>query len=189
MTQAAPNAQGTQSAHPAPDIQTGNGQVRPSWFEQGSANTGLAAAADTQSSNQAANPTQATTTPAASASTPVDSALIGRTTAGLAVVILIILVAAWLLKRFGVAGSSRPGLLKVVASRSLGHRERVVVVEIEDEWLVLGVAPGHVNCLHRRPAGEALPDHAAGSTTHGFADRLAARLGGNVQRESSRREP
>ena len=77
-----------------------------------------------------------------------------HTAGGLAVVIALILGVAWLLRgaqRFGVRGH---GLLRIVASQALGTRERVVVVELADTWLVLGVAPGQVSRLARlaRPA-------------------------------------
>lgn len=79
-------------------------------------------------------------------------ASLGKTGLGLAVVIALIFVCSALLKRFGpykrIAGRS----LRVVSSQAVGQRERVVVVEIEDTWLVLGVAPGRVNTLHTLPA-------------------------------------
>ena len=82
-----------------------------------------------------------------------------HTAGGLAVVIALILGVAWLLRgaqRFGVRGH---GLLRIVASQALSTRERVVVVELADTWLVLGVAPGQVSRLARlaRPASPASP--------------------------------
>jgi flagellar protein FliO/FliZ len=46
----------------------------------------------------------------------------------------------------------------------VGPRERVVIVEVEDTWLVVGVAPGRVNALHQMPKGRlaATPDAPAG---------------------------
>jgi flagellar protein FliO/FliZ len=72
---------------------------------------------------------------------------------GLAVVLGLILAAGWFMKRFHI-GPSAAGTVKVVAGASVGQRERVVVVEIGDQWLVLGVAPGRVNALHTMPRGE-----------------------------------
>ena len=61
---------------------------------------------------------------------------------------------AWLARRFlPVAGGQ--GMLKVVASLSVGARERVVVIELAGERLVLGVGGGQVNLLARLPAGAA----------------------------------
>lgn len=67
-------------------------------------------------------------------------------------IIVLILVAAWVIKRLGFApkGAGTRGL-KVSASTSLGPRERVVIVDVEDARLVLGVTATHVNVLHTLP--------------------------------------
>jgi len=64
----------------------------------------------------------------------------------------------------------------VVSSVMVGQRERVVVVEIGDAWLVLGVAAGQVRALHTMPAGK-LPDAqppslAAFAGTGAFSQKL-----------------
>jgi flagellar protein FliO/FliZ len=41
----------------------------------------------------------------------------------------------------------------VIAGTSVGPRERVVLLEVEDTWLLVGVAPGQVNALHQMPKG------------------------------------
>lgn len=79
---------------------------------------------------------------------------------GLAVVIGLIFLFAWGARRFGLQPSGSGKLLKVVSSVMVGQRERVVVVEIGDTWLVLGVASGQVRALHTLPAGR-LPDAPA----------------------------
>ena len=71
---------------------------------------------------------------------------------GLAVVIGLIFLFAWVVRRFGLQPSGNGRLLKVVSSVMVGQRERVVVVEIGDAWLVLGVAAGQVRTLHTMPA-------------------------------------
>jgi flagellar protein FliO/FliZ len=76
---------------------------------------------------------------------------------GLAVVIGLIFLLAWVVRRFGLQPSGNGQLLKVVSSVMVGQRERVVVVEIGDAWLVLGVASGQVRALHTMPA-EIRPD-------------------------------
>lgn len=66
---------------------------------------------------------------------------------GLTAVLALMAGAAWLLKRFGVAGVAGNNVARVVGGVSVGNRERVVVVEIGDQWIVVGVAPGRVNAL------------------------------------------
>lgn len=71
----------------------------------------------------------------------------------LAAIVLLILGCAWLAKRFGIAGR-RGGsqTLNISASCQLGQRERVVVVDVEDARLVLGVTAHQISLLHTLPA-------------------------------------
>ncbi|HEX4500807.1 MAG TPA: flagellar biosynthetic protein FliO [Scandinavium sp.] len=68
-------------------------------------------------------------------------------------IILLILAAAWLAKRFGVSGvkSAATKELKVSASTALGQREKVVIVDVEDARLVLGVTASQITLLHKLP--------------------------------------
>ena len=77
---------------------------------------------------------------------------------GLALVLGLIVAAGWLMKRFSI-GPSASGLVKVVAGAAVGQRERVVVVEVGDTWMVLGVAPGRVSSLHTMPRSETAVVH------------------------------
>lgn len=103
---------------------------------------------------------------------------------GLLLVVGLILGCAWFARRFGVNRSaSRPGLVKFVSSTALSQKERVMVVQIEDTWLVLGVAPGSVNHLHTLPARETAQASSAavGPNASQFAvdfrQRLSEKLG------------
>ena len=80
---------------------------------------------------------------------------------GLALVLLLIVALAWLAKRGGVGRGAAGGILRIVAERAVGSRERVVVVEVGGQWLVLGVAPGQVRSLARM----ARPESAAAEAT------------------------
>lgn len=87
---------------------------------------------------------------------------------GLIAVLLLIAGTAWVAKRMGVTRGGTQGLLHVVASTSVGARERVVVIEVGESWLVLGVAPGSVNALTSLPKGE-VPAHAKPMLNAGVA--------------------
>jgi flagellar protein FliO/FliZ len=90
---------------------------------------------------------------------------------GMVAVLLLIAATAWVARRLGVTRGGSSGLLHVVSSASVGARERVVVVEVGESWLVVGVAPGSVNALMTLPKGEAqLP--AAPGLNATFAARL-----------------
>jgi flagellar protein FliO/FliZ len=61
---------------------------------------------------------------------------------------------AWAARRY-LPGMAAQGVVKVVGTTAVGARERVVVVEVDDTWLLLGVGGGNVRLLHTlpRPAG------------------------------------
>jgi len=48
--------------------------------------------------------------------------------------------------------------MKIIGGVALGPRERIVLVEIGNEWLVVGIVPGQIRTLHRLEKGAALPD-------------------------------
>ena len=67
---------------------------------------------------------------------------------GLIVVLICILALAWFAKRMNRLQSSTGGMLKVIGGLSMGSRERVVLIQVGSEQLLLGVSPGRVNTLH-----------------------------------------
>ncbi|MDN5752493.1 MAG: flagellar biosynthetic protein FliO [Nitrosospira sp.] len=75
---------------------------------------------------------------------------------GLVLVLAVIAGSAWLLKRFGGMPRGSAGAIKVIGGSAVGQRERVVLVEVADTWLVIGVAPGQVTALHNMPKGESM---------------------------------
>jgi flagellar protein FliO/FliZ len=70
---------------------------------------------------------------------------------GLAVVIALLFASLWLLKRISAPRGEAAGLIRVVAGAAVGPRERVVILEVGNTWMVLGVAPGQVSALAEIP--------------------------------------
>ena len=66
----------------------------------------------------------------------------------LAGVIALIVAAAWLMRRMGNVTGQRNEQLRVVAALSMGARERVVLMQVGEQQLLLGVAPGRIQTLH-----------------------------------------
>jgi flagellar protein FliO/FliZ len=78
-----------------------------------------------------------------------------QTFAGLAIILGLFVAAAWLMRRMNggnpfMAGN---GPMRILSSLPVGARERIVLIEIEDTWLVVGIAPGQVQTLHTLPKG------------------------------------
>jgi flagellar protein FliO/FliZ len=68
---------------------------------------------------------------------------------------------AWLARRY-LPGMGAQGAVKVVGTTPVGTRERVVVVEVDNTWLLLGVGGGNVRLLHTLPRPADLDAPAAG---------------------------
>lgn len=57
---------------------------------------------------------------------------------------------AWFARRY-LPGMGSQGVVKVVGTTAVGTREKVVVVEVDGTWLLLGVGGGNVRLLHTQP--------------------------------------
>lgn len=66
---------------------------------------------------------------------------------------------AWFVRRY-LPGMGAQGAVKVVGTTAVGARERVVVVEVDDTWLLLGVGGGNVRLLHILPKPESAQERA-----------------------------
>jgi flagellar protein FliO/FliZ len=73
-------------------------------------------------------------------------------TLALLVVLACVFGAAWLLQSFRRSHLGRRNSIHIESSVSLGSRERVVVVDVGGQRLLLGVAQGSVRTLAQLPA-------------------------------------
>jgi len=85
----------------------------------------------------------------------------------LALVLVLALLAglAWAAKRYGPRVAGNSANLRMVGALNIGGRERIMVVEVGDQWIVVGASPGRVNALATMPKGDA----AASATLAGHA--------------------
>lgn len=91
-------------------------------------------------------PTVATAT-----SSPAAGSLL-QTILALCFVLALLALLAWAMKRFGPTSHMGTVPIKLVGALSLGGRERIMVVEVGGQWIVVGAAPGRVNALATMPA-------------------------------------
>jgi flagellar protein FliO/FliZ len=110
----------------------------------------------------ALSPTWAWADGAASETPGVSSGAMLQTALGLLLILGLLFLAAYLLRRLsGSHGLGGKGPLKVVGGLIMGTRERIVLVEIGDTWLVIGIGTGQIRTLHTMPKGEASPPDSA----------------------------
>ncbi len=114
-------------------------------------------------------------TPAASLSTSSMSGQLIQLLLGLLLVIGIIFLLAWLLRRVQQIVPREGQVIKIVATQALGPRDRLVLVQVGGEQILLGLSPGSITSLHVMNEPVHLPDAEPASTE--FAQRLMELLG------------
>ena len=68
--------------------------------------------------------------------------------ASMFVVVAIIVLLGWLYSRSRFVAGSGGHLIDVVATRALGPKERLMIVEVGEQQLLIGMTPGAVQTLH-----------------------------------------
>jgi flagellar protein FliO/FliZ len=90
------------------------------------------------------------------------------------VVILLLIGVLVLLRRFNGVSSQMSGNMRVISSVGVGQRERVVLLQVGVEQILIGVGPGNVRKIHAfdQPVVE-----ASVSTTPNFSDVWKVAMG------------
>lgn len=96
-----------------------------------------------------------------------------QATLALTLIIGLLFGTAWLARKLSGGKGFGQGGMKIIGGVALGPRERIVLVEVGETWLVIGIVPGQIRTLHQLPKGTTVDiDPAAGSTEAPFAQWL-----------------
>ena len=79
---------------------------------------------------------------------PVSSAYLIKLSFGLLVVVGLVFFLAWLVRKMQLVQSSNNGLIKIVSAISVGQRERIALIQVGEEQLLIGLTPGRIDKLH-----------------------------------------
>jgi len=96
----------------------------------------------------AATASAAASVPQRAPTSPLNAGRLLEMVLGLGVVLALIVLAAWLVRRVLRLQPSMNGQMQILGALSLGTRERVVLLQIGGRQLLLGVAPGRIQTLH-----------------------------------------
>jgi flagellar protein FliO/FliZ len=99
-----------------------------------------------------------------------------QTIFALSLVLALLGAMVWFMKRFGPQAAAGAAQMRTIGALSLGGRERVVVIEVGDQWIVVGASPGRINALATMPKQEVAPGGPAvlanGPASGSFAEWL-----------------
>ncbi|MHC8349553.1 flagellar biosynthetic protein FliO [Pseudomonas sp. RT4P38] len=128
----------------------------------------------------AAEPVATAATAATAAAPAVSSGVGGQLTQlvfGLLLVLGLIFFLAWLLRRVQQAGPAGKGqVIELIGSRALGPRDRLMLVQVGNEQILLGLSPGTITALHVLKEPVQVPSGTEKATPE-FAQRLMELMG------------
>ena len=113
--------------------------------------------------------------PAASMNSAGMGAQLSKLLLGLLLVIGLIFLLAWLLRRVQQLNPRGAQVIKIISTQALGTRDRLVLVQVGSEQILLGLSAGRITPLHVLQEPVHLPD--AEPATPEFAQRLMELLG------------
>lgn len=104
------------------------------------------------------------------------SASLIQVTIALLLMVGLILGLAWLMKRFANPLFQQQKDLRLVASLSLGVKEKIILVEVAGKQLVLGVTPQQITSLHviDNPLKDTAEDSADNSEKNPLVEKKIA---------------
>ena len=101
---------------------------------------------------------------------------------GLSMIIIIGAVVAlgWLYSRMRFVGGGAANVINVIATRGLGPKERLLLIEVGDQQLLVGMTASSVQTLHtfEHPVVAGRTTAKGPDSALGFADRLRAAVKG-----------
>ena len=113
--------------------------------------------------------------PTASMNSSAMGAQLSKLLLGLLLVIGLIFLLAWLLRRVQQLNPRGTQVIKLISSQALGPRERLVLVQVGGEQILIGLSGGRITPLHVMNEPVHLPD--AEPANPEFAQRPMELLG------------
>ncbi|RII78846.1 flagellar biosynthetic protein FliO [Pseudomonas monteilii] len=128
----------------------------------------------------ASNACLAAATPAATPATPPGSlgGQLAQMVFGLLLVVGLIFFLAWVLRRLQSTAVKGGQVIEIVGSRAIGPRDRLLLVQVGKEQILIGHTPGSIEALHVLAEPVEVPDGARQATPE-FAQRLMELMGKN----------
>lgn len=84
----------------------------------------------------------------AGSTTVLSSESIFQLLVGLVIVVVIILALSLTLKKFSIFSSSSSGIIKIVGGLALNSKDRLLLVQIGEEQILISASPGRVGKVH-----------------------------------------
>lgn len=88
---------------------------------------------------------------------PISSSYLIKLIVGLIFILLLILALGWLIKKTQLTQHSQNGLIKIISAISVGQRDRIALIQVGEEQILIGLTPGRMQKLHTLKSAIDLP--------------------------------
>ncbi|MBC8211998.1 MAG: flagellar biosynthetic protein FliO [Gammaproteobacteria bacterium] len=124
--------------------------------------------------DQAVGAEVATQLPAVDA---MSSAYLMKLMSALLFIIVLIFGLAWLMKKMQLTQHSSNGLIRIVSAISVGQRDRIALIQVGEEQILVAMTPGKIEKLHTLKT--TLSVHRNESAPSSFAEKFNQLVGAN----------
>jgi flagellar protein FliO/FliZ len=119
---------------------------------------------------------------------PVSSLYLFKITLALLGIVLLIFVLAWAARKMQLTPTSGQQLIRVLSAVPVGSRDRIALIEVGEEQILLGLSPGRIQKLHVLSSPLQL-DEPQRHLNSPFARKLAGLMNASKARPSSATAP
>lgn len=96
-------------------------------------------------------------------------------------IVALIIAAAWFVKRLNFTSMKSMGSLKIESSLPLGQKEKLIILRVENERILLGVTPHQINFLHKLTSANYSDEDQTKLEPKNFAEKLNTLLARGVK--------
>ncbi|MEM7206993.1 MAG: flagellar biosynthetic protein FliO [Pseudomonadota bacterium] len=107
---------------------------------------------------------------------PLSAESLLRLFGGLVLVLVLVVALIWILKRVQGIPSGSAGDIQILGALALGQKERLVVVRLGHEQIVVGVTPGRIDHIHTLHTPLEAPTQISQDSSS-FAEKLRSVIG------------
>lgn len=112
------------------------------------------------------------------------SSYLSRIIIGLVLILVLIFLLAWVMKKMQLTPQSGQQLIKIVSAISVGHRDRIALIQVGGEQILVGLTPGRIHKLHELKSTVDISEDE--SFAHGpFAQKFSRLMGQNKNKGHS----
>jgi flagellar protein FliO/FliZ len=114
----------------------------------------------------------------------VSSSYISRIVIGLVLILVLIFLLAWVMKKMQLTPQSGQQLIKIISAISVGHRDRIALIQVGDEQILVGLTPGRIHKLHELKSAVDI-SHDEDMAPGQFAEKLSRLMNRNKNKSDN----